>query len=137
MRAPARRAVVLGLSGLCACASTPSWRAVGGAAPAATLRESPGALRTPLPLRVWVTGWPDPVLVRAPQVVADSLVGTRVATLRDDRGPRIAVPLAAVAGVDEARIGGSGGEKAVVVVAGLIALLGAGYALLAATWTGG
>ncbi len=115
MRAPAHRSLVLALLGLGACVST--WRPASGADPAASLRASPRAA-----VRVTVTGWPEPVLVGAPQVVGDSLVGTRIAALGEQRGPRVAVPLTAVTRVEESRAN-VGGTAALVVV-GLLGLAG-------------
>ncbi len=115
MRAPAHRSLVLALLGLGTCVST--WRPASGADPAASLRASPRAA-----VRVTVTGWPEPVLVGAPQVVGDSLVGTRIAALGAQRGPRLAVPLTAVTRVEESRAN-VGGTAALVVV-GLLGLAG-------------
>jgi hypothetical protein len=117
MRTPAHRALVLALVlallGLGACAT--AWRPASGADPAASLRASPGA-----PVRVTVTGWPEPVVVGSPRVVGDSLVGTRIAALGQERGPRLAVPLTAITRVEEARadVGGT----VVLVLVGLVGL---------------
>ena len=122
MRPPAHRALVLALLGLGACVTT--WGPASGADPAASLRASPKAA-----VRVTVTGWPGPVVVGAPQVVGDSLVGTRIAALGEQRGPRVAVPLAAVTRVEETRadVGGT----AVLVVVGLLGAAAIGLAMFA------
>jgi hypothetical protein len=76
---------------------------------------------------VTVTGWPEPVLVGAPQVVGDSLVGTRIAALGEHRGPRVAVPLTAVTRVEDSSA--SVGGTAVLVVVGLLGVAAAGLAI--------
>jgi len=111
MRTPAHRSLVLALLGLGACATT--WRPASGANPAASLRASPGAT-----VRVTVTGWPEPVVVGTARVVDDSLVGTRIAALGQQRGPRVAVPLAAITRVEEVRADVVG--SAVLVVVGVL-----------------
>ena len=122
MRAPAHRVLVLALLGLGACATT--WRPASGADPAASLRASP---RTAV--RVTVTGWPEPVLVGAPQVVGDSLIGTRIAALGEQRGPRVAVPLTAITRVEES--GADTGGTALLVVVGLLGMGAMVLAILA------
>jgi hypothetical protein len=122
MRAPAHRALVLALVGLGACATT--WRPASGADPAASLRASP-----PAAVRVTVTGWPEPVLIGTPQVVGDSLVGTRIAALGEQRGPRVAVPLTAITRVEESRA--NGGGTAALVVVGLLGAVAFGLAMFA------
>jgi hypothetical protein len=117
MRALPHRALVLALLGLGACATT--WRPVRGADPAASLRASPKAA-----VRVTVTGWPEPVLIGSPQVVGDSLVGTRIAALGQQRGPRVAVPLTAVTRVEEDRADVEGTAAFVAVgVVGVVAFV--------------
>jgi hypothetical protein len=68
-----------------------TWRPVGDADPAASLRSAP-----PPVVRVAVRSWPGPVLLDAPRVVGDSLIGTQLAARGGQRGERVAVPLAAV-----------------------------------------
>ena len=114
MRPPAHRALVLALVGLGACVTT--WGPASGADPAASLRASAGA-----EVRVTVTGWPEPVLIGSPQVVGDSLVGTRIAALGEQRGPRMAVPVSAITRVEESRTHG-GGTAVVLVIVGLLGL---------------
>jgi hypothetical protein len=78
---------------------------------------------------VTVTGWPEPVLVGAPQVVGDSLVGSRLGAASDLRGPRLAVPLAAITRVEELR--GHAGGSALLVVVGLLVAVVVGVAMFA------
>jgi hypothetical protein len=122
MRPPAHRALVLALVGLGACVTT--WGPASGADPAASLRASAGA-----EVRVTVTGWPEPVVVGAPQVVGDSLVGTRIAGPGQQRGPRVAVPLTAITRVEEERANAVGTAALVVVgVLGVVAVVLAMFA---------
>jgi hypothetical protein len=117
---------VLALLGLGACATT--WRPASGADPAASLRAASRAA-SPVVVRVTVTGWPEPVLVRAPQVVGDSLVGSRLTLVENVRGPRLAVPLTAITRVEERR--GDAGGTGVLVVVGLLGAALFGLAIAA------
>jgi hypothetical protein len=75
-----------------------------------------------------VSGWPEPVLFGAPQVVGDSLVGRRIAMPGTARGPRVAAPLASVLRVEEYRTDVRG--TTTLVVAGLLGLAALFYAFL-------
>jgi hypothetical protein len=116
MRPPVRRALATALTfaGLGACAGT--WRPVSDADLRASARRE---------VRVTVTGWPEPVVVRGPRVIGDSLVGTRVAVgtrlaaPRDVGGARVSVPVAAVTRVEE-HVGNTAGT----VVLALVLLVG-------------
>jgi hypothetical protein len=125
MRPPAHRALVLALVGLGACVTT--WGPASGADPAASLRASPKAA-----VRVTVTGWPGPVVVGAPQVVGDSLVGTRIAAPGQQRGPRLAVPLTAITRVEEVRA--DAGGTGVLVLVGLVGVAVLVLRMLSGAW---
>jgi hypothetical protein len=79
-------------------------------------------------VRVTVTGWPEPVVVRGPRVIGDSLVGTRVAAPGDVRESRVSVPVAAVTRVEE-YFGNTGGTVALVLLllVGFAAFIGYNY----------
>jgi hypothetical protein len=117
-----RGVAALALSGLSACAGT--WRPVSDA----DLRASPRRQ-----VRVTVTGSPEPIVVRNPRVIGDSLVGTRVAASRDALEPRVpetrvAVPVAAVTRAEE-YFGNTGGTVALLLllVVGVAGLVGYSY----------
>jgi hypothetical protein len=116
---------VLALVGLGACVTT--WGPASGADPAASLRASPKAA-----VRVTVTGWPGPVVVGAPQVVGDSLVGTHIAAPGQQRGPRLAVPLTAITRVEEVRA--DAGGTGVLVLVGLVGVAVLVLRMLSGAW---
>ncbi len=115
MRAPVRRALLVALSGLGACAG---WHPVGSAAPAASIRATRWAPRSEV--RVFVAGQPEPVVVGAPRVVGDSLIGSQVRAAGDRNGPRVAVPLAAITRAEEYRLGSGGAVGHVLLIAGVM-----------------
>lgn len=98
-----------------------TWRPVRGDGAAEALRAT-----TRPEVRLHVTGWRGPVLVHAPRTVGDSLVGTRITTLGEREGPRLAVPLTAIARVEEPR----GGPSRTAVVTWVV-IFGAAIALAA------
>ena len=106
----------LTLAALSACAT---WGPVGGG----TTASLPA--RLPPEARVRVADRPRPLLLRAPQVVGDSLVGWQIARPGARTGPRVAVPVRAVAEVTAQRV--SGGLTALAVVGGLAAVAGLVY----------
>lgn len=115
--APARRTLLLvALGALGGCAA--SWQPLGTPAPAPPAPGVPAPL--PSDVRLTVTGWAEPVLVHGPQVVGDSLVGTRVAQRGATNGPRVAVPLAAVSRLEAAEADAAG--SFLLVIVGLLGL---------------
>ncbi len=115
MRAPVRRALLLALACVGACAS---WHPMGGTDPAASIRTTRWAPRSEV--RVFVTGQAAPVVVGAPRVVGDSLIGSEVRAPGDRNGPRVAVPLVAITRAEQYRLGSQGAVGHVLLVVGVL-----------------